>query len=284
MSDDTLVADPPAPPPADKPAMSTGDKVRLVLRGVGQTLITLGLVVLLFVVYEVWVTNIFARNENDKVAQKLEQVWENPNVVTLPGGGAGTIALGTGVANIYIPRFGPDYHWTIVEGTGQDELEKGPGHYVNTAAPGQVGNFGVAGHRVGKGEPFLNLDKLRVGDTVIVETKASWFVYDVLGATPGGNPRDSDSAVKVAGGTVQVPGQEIVPPSAGRVLLPVPNNAHAKPAAKLMTLTTCHPKFTAAKRMIVHATLVGQASALAAGKHSNTMPAQIKALYSKVSS
>jgi sortase A len=284
MSDDTLVAEPPAPPPAEKPSMSTGDKVRFVLRGVGQTLITLGLVVLLFVVYEVWVTNIFARNENDKVASKLERVWEDPNVVTLPGGGAGTIALGTGVANIYIPRFGPDYHWTIVEGTGQDELEKGPGHYVNTAGPGEVGNFGVAGHRVGKGEPFLNLDKLRVGDTVIVETKAKWFVYDVLGAQPGSSPRDSDSAVKVAGGgTVQVPGQEIVPPSAGRVLLPVPNDDGAKPVARLMTLTTCHPKFTAEKRMIVHATLVDQDTALVNGKHSNTMPAKIKALYSGVS-
>ncbi len=62
--------------------------------------------------------------------------------------------------------------FTIVEGTEpRRQLEKGPGHYRGTALPGQVGNFAVAGHRVGKGEPFLNLDQLRAGDAVIVETK-----------------------------------------------------------------------------------------------------------------
>src|SRR5438094_5145039 len=102
MSDVTLVADPPAP--AGRPPMSTGDKVRFVLRGIGQTLITLGLVVLLFVVYEVWITNIFSRDENNKIKNKLEQQFAdgNPDVLGLPGAGTSTIKLGTGIANIYI--------------------------------------------------------------------------------------------------------------------------------------------------------------------------------------
>ena len=74
-----------------------------------------------------------------------------------------------------------DYHFTIVEGTNDADLEKGPGHYVGTALPGQVGNFAVAGHRVGKGEPFLNLDQLQPGDAVVIETVTNWYVYTVLG-------------------------------------------------------------------------------------------------------
>lgn len=286
MSDDTLIADPPSPPPPGKPRMSTGDKVRFVLRGVGQTLITLGLVVLLFVVYEVWITGIFARNDNDRIARKLEQQWDDP-ALNLPGSGGSTIPLGSGVANIYIPRFGADYHWTIVEGTGADQLEEGPGHYSRTVMPGKVGNFGVAGHRVGKGEPFLNLDKLRTGDPVIVETRTTWFVYRVLGSPAGADPQGRLATVQAktdagARTTVQVPGREIVQPSAGRVLLPVPNHADLQPVEKLMTMTTCHPKFTAEERMIVHAKLAADYSAEdSSGKHVKSMPAQVKALYSE---
>ena len=90
-----------------------------------------------------------------------------------PAATSPTIPLGSGIANIYIPRFGRDYAFTVVQGTKDADLEKGPGHYVGTALPGQVGNFAVAGHRVGKGEPFLNLDHLRPGDAVIIETDKS---------------------------------------------------------------------------------------------------------------
>lgn len=286
MSDDTIVADPPAaaPPPSGRPPRTTGDNVRFVLRGVGQTMMTLGVVVLLFVVYEVWITNLFSRAENDRLAHKLEQAWDDPSLA-LPGGGASAIPLGTGVANIYLPRLGRDYHWTIVQGTGQDELAKGPGHYVQTAMPGEIGNFGVAGHRVGKGEPFLNIDKLRTGDAIVVETKSYWWVYRVLGSPTGADPQGKLATVDVKGGSVQVPGREIVDPSAGRVLQPVPNNADKTPAEALITLTTCHPKFTAAQRMIIHGSLDSTDSvkvSFAGGKRDNAMPSAIQKLYSEV--
>jgi sortase A len=250
MSDDvTELADGSSAPDARvrhaRSRMSTADRVRFVLRGIGQTLITAGLVVLLFVVYEVYVTNFFAHQAQSKVHHALEQEWargDNP-LLPLPNGGSSTIPLGTGIANVYIPRFGRDYAWTIVEGVNSGDLEKGPGHYPGTAAPGKVGNFAVAGHRVGKGEPFLNLDKLRPGDPVIIETKANWYVYRVKG-------KPSDITAKDADG---IPGREIVSPSAGEVVLPVPDKPGAKPTEKLMTMTTCTPKFTAAKRMIVYA-------------------------------
>jgi sortase A len=250
--------------------------VRTTLRGVGQTLVTLGLVVLLFVVYEVWVTNIFAHAAQHKVHTALENKWAD-GVDPLPGAGTSGIPLGTGIANLYIPRLGRDYAFTIVEGSNDASLEKGPGHYVGTALPGQVGDFAVAGHRVGKGEPFLNIDHLKPGDTVIVETLKDWYVYSVLGDATTGNlaARDSNG----------VPGREIVDPSQNQVILPIPDKPGAKPDANnpadyYMTMTTCHPKFTAKQRMIVHAKLTTSLPKLKSGKgYATTMPASILALY-----
>ncbi|MDT4949611.1 MAG: sortase [Pseudonocardiales bacterium] len=283
MTDDTVVAHPPPPAvPPDKAPMSTGDKVRFVLRGIGQTLITLGLVVLLFVVYEVWITNIFAHRAQDKVHTALEKEWatgQDP-LLALPGSKDPTIPLGSGIANIYVPRLGRDFHFTIVQGSivpTDAELEKGPAHYRGTALPGQVGNFSIAGHRVGKGEPFLNLDQLRSGDAVIIETRSTWFVYRVKGTPAGADPQ---TAKLDADG---IPGREIVDPAAGRVLLPVPNHPDTPATERLLTMTTCHPKFTATQRMIVHAVLADKVAVpVSGGKRASAMPASISALYTEV--
>lgn len=233
---------------------STGDRIRWLARGLGQTLITAGLVILLFVVYEVWVTNLFAAQQQSQVHQQLTQAWaagKNPETgaatrVGLPGAAQSTIPAGVGIANLYIPRFGKDYAFTIVEGVNDADLEKGPGHYSDTALPGQKGNFSVAGHRVGKGEPFLNLDQLQPGDPVVVQTKNTWFVYHVLG-------QGGDMQAKDANG---VPGQEVVYPSDVNVIAPTPDHAGSPATGSYMTMTTCTPKYSATQRLIVHATLV----------------------------
>jgi sortase A len=273
----SVVTSAPEPAPT-KPPMSLGDKVRFVLRGIGQTLITLGLVVLLFVVYEVWITNIFAAQEQAKVTRALKKEWAGGKdpLLPLPGQQDPTIPLGTGIGVLYIPRLGADYHFTIVQGgvvPDDSQLEEGPAHYKDTALPGQVGNFAIAGHRVGKGEPFLNIDQLRAGDPVIVETKSYWYVYRVKGHPAGSNPQNSRDAD-------QLPGREIVDPSDGDVLLPYPDHPGQAPwhQERLMTMTTCHPKFTAEHRMIIYSALVEQLP--------NTnlqMPASIKALYGGLS-
>jgi sortase A len=256
-----------------RPPSTTGDKVRFVLRGVGQTLITGGLVVLLFVVYEVYVTNFFAHRDQVRVHDKLEQEWAGgQDPLALPGINQSGIPLGAGIANLYIPRFGKDFAFTIVQGTDESSLEKGPGHYDGTALPGGVGNFAVAGHRVGKGEPFLNLDHLQPGDDVIVETKTDWYVYVVEG-----DVRTGDLSVRDAN---NVPGREIVDPSDTEVIDPIPDSPGRvpSPADHYMTMTTCHPKFTATQRMIVHAQLD---PSLTVPHTAATMPAAISALYDK---
>jgi sortase A len=250
---------------------SPGDWVRWSLSGLGQTLITCGVIVLLFVVYEVWVTNIFADAKQHEVRTKLIQEFAAPPgksaegdtvPLPLPDGVQANTPIGTGLAIIFIPRFGKDYSRAIVQGTDDASLTKGPGHYVGTQLPGQIGNFAVAGHRVGKGEPFLNLDKLKPGDPIVIETKTMWFVYKVKGDTATG-----DLSVNGSDG---VPGRQIVNPSDGQVILPVPNHPGAKSTEALLTLTTCDPKFTATQRMILFSALTRSVP-----RQGNTLPTEL---------
>jgi sortase A len=247
--------------------------LRVVLRFLGPTLIALGVVGLLFVGYEVWLSNWFVERANHQVRTALEQRWRTGRdpLLPLPNGALPRLPEGKGIANLYVPRFGRDYAWTIVEGTSGVDLDKGPGHYSGTALPGRVGNFGVAGHRVGKGEPFLNLDRLRPGDAVIVQTESDWFTYRVKGER-----RTGDLTARNADG---IPGREVVSPSDRDVLLPVPGHPGRQPTERLMTLTTCHPKFTASERMVVFAKLAG-APVPSTGA---TMPAPVAALYERKS-
>ena len=254
------------------------DAFRTLLRGMGQLLLTAGVVVLLLLVYEGYVTIIFAARKQHEVAVSSEHRWETRGggELPLPGATDPTIPLGEGIANLYIPRLGRDFHFFVVEGgspPSDAQLEDGPAHYAGTALPGRIGNFAVAGHRVGKGEPFLNLDKLQPGDPVVIETKTAWFVYRVKGQQHGLEKADSDG----------IPGREIVDPSDGEVVAPVPDHPGAKPTEALLTMTTCTPKFTAAQRMVVHASLERSATVqvtAASGKAVLAMPASISALYS----
>lgn len=272
---DTVEKAAPGPSPRRGRPSSWADWVRFGLRGLGQLLITAGVIVLLFVVYEVYVTNFFAHREQHEVQTALRTEWQHDvtahrrdPLLALPGSTGPRLPDGTGIAFLYIPRLGSDYSWAIVQGISNSDLEKGPGHYPWTQLPGQVGNFAVAGHRVGKGEPFLNLDHLQPGDPVIVQTQSRWFVYTVLGS-----PDDIEQAA--AGSPYQLPGREIVDPGDGVVVDPVPNDPTGRPRFRLMTMTTCNPKFTAENRMVVFARLTRTVSA----GGSLAMPAALRHQY-----
>jgi len=236
-----------------RPRRTFGDRIRTFLRGIGQTFITLGLVLLLLAVYEVWFTDLVNHRTQKDLTTSLQTQWDNGDdptvgtVPTRPGEKVRSIPLGDGFALIYIPDFGTDYVFTVVEGTDLDELNKGPGHYVDTPLPGAVGNVAIAGHRVGKGSPFLNLDKLKAGSAIVIRTRSYWYTYRVVG------DRGNADAVSALG----FPGREIVDPSDVAVIAPVPDKPAATPTRRLLTLTTCHPKFTARQRMVIHAELDG---------------------------
>jgi sortase A len=221
-----------------------GDRLRLAARTVGQLLITLGVVILLFVVYELWGTNFYTRAQQHKLEQAITNQWLHAGLPDISQLSVDQVPIGSGVAVLRIPRFGRGYHMVVVEGTGYEDLKRGPGHYPGTALPGQVGNFAVAGHRTTYLAPFSNIDKLRSGDAIVLETKQMWFTYRVENApTTTGYPH--------------VPFREIVDPSDVAVAYAVPDqtNPAAKPRLKMLTFTSCNPRYSAAQRIVVHAVL-----------------------------
>jgi sortase A len=216
-----------------------GDGWRMVARGIGQLLITAGVVILLFVAYELWFTGFYTQQQQDRINHQLQQQWTagGPDISTIE---PDKVRLGSGLAVLYIPRFGRHYHFVVVEGTDFNDLQKGPGHYPGTALPGQVGNFAVAGHRTTYLHPFNKIAKLRDHDVIVLETKTMWFTYTIEDV-PGTN----------------IPWREIVPPTKVQVAFPVPDQPDPTktPTLKLLTFTSCHPEYSARERYVIHALL-----------------------------
>lgn len=133
-----------------------------------------------------------------------------------------------------IPKL--DVDTLIVEGTDPGALRAGAGHYLHTSLPCQAGNAGIAGHRTTYGKPFHRIDELVVGDIIELQTPNVRCTYRVV-AGPDGTQRPRRNA---AGW--------ITHPNDGAVIGPI--------GGDYVTLTTCHPKGSAAKRLIVRAILV----------------------------
>lgn len=249
-----------------------GDRTRTAIFTLGEVLITLGLVVLLFVVYEVYVTDWLSAGKQADATADLDERWQE--VPPADPGNERTEKLrpvdGEGFAKLYIPAFGSDFVFTVLEGTTDPILEVGPGHYSDTVLPGEPGNFSVAGHRVGKGAPFNDLDLLRSCDAIVIETQTDWYVYRVLpmkgeatGWDQGRGALPQCTDVQPLGEPYQnVVGQQIVLPSQSEVIAPIPGEpgveAPADRRAALITLTTCHPRFSAKQRLIVHGVFTDQ--------------------------
>ena len=265
---------------------------RRILAGVGRTLISAGVLLLLFVAYQLWGTGIAQARDQRKGLKTFEAelaatgaapltldptgapstsdstvpvtvaapgtVADDPSITTTPGpqpSGPAPISTaaptippvtsstlprirpgrskqlrpkdGTTIGIIAIPRI--KVKQVIVEGSDKESLKTGPGHYPTTPFPGQPGNASIAGHRTTYGHPFFNLDLLKNGDPIFVQTLQGSFRYDVIRTWVVG---DKDGSV-----LADTPGQDV------------------------LTLTTCHPKYSAAKRLIVRARLVGPAGA-----------------------
>jgi sortase A len=230
------------PPPGARPPT---ERWRTVARAVGEVLVTAGLVALLFVVYELFVTDLVTERRQGELSVQLQEDWDREGAAPPPH----ESKVGDAFAVLHIPRFGADYERVVLEGTAETQLSQGPGHYTGTAMPGEPGNVALAGHRVGKGSPFLELDLLQPGDPIVVETADNWFVYRVLGDRETGDVTADPSGI---------PGRHIVRPEAVEVISPIPNGpADAAPTDAYLTLTTCHPRYSAQQRLIIHARLDG---------------------------
>ncbi|MCK2199810.1 class E sortase [Corynebacterium callunae] len=234
----------------------------------GELLLTIGVLALLFAFYEAYWTNLEAGQKQEVAGTELDERWNqqraNPRQQLNP-------ELGEAFARLYIPSFGSDFNFAVVEGTSEEDLLAGPGRYVNSQMPGEAGNFAVAGHRVGKGAPFNDLGNLNVCDAIVIETYDSWDVYRVMPMSTDAQSRQAEAAPCFNEAQVQrmssgdytyVQGRMITTPDHIEVTYPNPGIAEttdttvAPDAESLITLTTCHPQFSNAQRMIVHGMLV----------------------------
>jgi sortase A len=189
-----------------------------ILRGIGKTFLTAAVIVGAYILWLLWGTGIYyGRQQDDLRGQmevRIEEAAAAPAVAdpppTLPG---------DAYAIINIPDIELDE--VVVEGIGTEDLKKGPGHYPKSGDPWDPdGRVAIAGHRTTYGAPFWDIDKLRPGDEIVLETEQGVFNYEVTKT-------------------------RIVAPTATEVTLPSDHPT--------LILTTCNPRFSAAERLIVFA-------------------------------
>ena len=208
-----------------------------VLLVVGELLITAGFILGAYVAYELWVSNLTAQrtwsttstNLTDEFSAEFKNyLSDNPippekiELTTKP-------ETGKPFGLMSVPKlWGKSKAVPIISGTRDQDLAKGLGHYLETALPDAEGNFAVAGHRATHGEPFADFPLLTQGDEVIVETIAGRYVYELV-ADIKVMPED----VWVIGRRPNVEGVNSLPED-----------------AKLITLTTCDPRWSSEKRWI----------------------------------
>lgn len=205
---------------------------------IGELLITAAVICGLYIVWQLWWTGVQSERTQAETRQAVS--WTQPGgadgegttAVAQPQAGdpptqVQSVSYGDLMAELYVPRFGSNWHRNIVEGTDATQLARhGLGHYQNSAMPGDLGNFAVAGHRSGYGEPLVDVDRLEEGDPIIVRTQDYWYVY-------------------------RYTGYKITVPTDTDVVAPNPENPGGEPVKRMITLTTCEPKYSyATKRWI----------------------------------
>jgi len=195
----------------------------MVLRGIGRVFVTVGLLVLMFLGYQLYGTNAVTNQVQGHLAKALQDKFSVGTASAAPGAGGAMPSPGEGVAIIQIPKIAVDK--VVVEGTEVEDLKKGPGHYRDTAFPGQLGNVVISGHRTTYGAPFYRLDELSKGDEILLkDASGTTYKYSVIE-------------------------KKIVEPTDLSVVVP---STDAR-----LTLTTCNPRFSARQRLIIVAALQG---------------------------
>ncbi|WP_406495681.1 class E sortase [Streptomyces sp. NBC_00846] len=220
--------------------------VRLIVRTFSELCITVGALIVLFVVYVLFWTGVKAADATEGQIDTLQNQWAR-GTVSAPAPGASP-ARGTSptpsappapaayrdgkpFAMLYIPRFGKGWEWPVLENTGVRTLQKGLGHYRGTARLGAPGNFAVAGHRRTYGDPFKDFPKLRPGDAVLLTDGTTWFTY-----------------------RIDKKPYRTVPSDIG-VIDPVPRKSGFDGPGRYLTLTTCDPEWGSGHRLIAWAHL-----------------------------
>jgi sortase A len=197
--------------------------VRRVVFLFGVAMILAGLGFLIYCAWQYFGTNIVAKQKQADVKQGIAKSWDDG-------------IDGDDVGLLRVERFGSDYEMPIVKGFDDDALASGVGWDTNSADPGEIGNFAIAGHRITHGEPFAKFPKLKKGDEIVVETRTEILTY-VL--------RDAGTSITVDFST-------------SWPLQPVPDpDANGKrPTEAVLTMLTCSELFHTRDRSVVIGDLV----------------------------
>lgn len=239
-------------PGASAPARRGGASL---LALAGELMIIAGAVLGLYVVWQLFYTDVTAAREQDEVLESLDWAYVGPVEAPAVAGesevpeGPTVIApadrrepdtapvmeepvFATTFATMYVPRWGTDYVKPVSEGVTRREILDvlGIGHYPETAMPGALGNFAISAHRTTYGKPFHRIAELVEGDPLVIQTEEAWYVY-------------------------RVTEDLIVQPHQVEVIAPQPGEPGAAPDGRYITLTSCHPMYSAAERYIVHGEL-----------------------------
>ncbi|MBF0672220.1 MAG: class E sortase [Salinibacterium sp.] len=238
--------------------------VGLVIIGVlGELFLTAGVLVLLFLGWQLWLNDIIVGNEqrdaaiefSENLAKEAPADTDKGTVDPVdPVEPVSTIApvMNEAFATLFVPRFGADYVRKIGEGVSLSAVlnreDLGVGHYPATQLPGEVGNFALAAHRTTWGKPFAEIGELQLGDKIYVQTADGWYTYAFRNL-------------------------EYVLPTGTGVLDPVPQAPGIEAAGeRFITLTSCNPRFSAAERIIAYGVMESWQPASAG------MPAELAAV------
>lgn len=219
---------------------------------VGEILITVGVLTLLFVAWQLWIGDWIGAAQKNAAGQSISEQWAREFATSAPDESAAPSQTPDAAASpnphhsakpvilkepkdaqvfgvMYIPRFGKDYNVPMAGGvTRARTLDPiGIGHYPGTPMPGATGNVALAAHRTTFGKPFNQIAKLRLNDPIIIETKAGWYVYRFRNL-------------------------EYVKPDAIDVLNPVPQEDHVAADGKYLTMTSCSPMYYKSERIVAY--------------------------------
>ncbi|MEI5098866.1 class E sortase [Streptomyces sp. PmtG] len=215
--------------------------VRVIVRTFSELCVTVGTLIVLFVVYVLFWTGVKADRAMDQQIDRLQDQWAEQSLAAEDGKSGGAAPLlakqtapyedGEPFAVMYIPRFGFTWNKPVLQGTATSTLKKGLGHYARTAELGQKGNFAVAGHRRTYGDPFKDFPELRRGDAVVLTDGTTWYTYRITRKPYRTLPSDIG------------------------VIDPVPRASGFRGPGRYLTLTTCEPEWGHSHRLIAWAHL-----------------------------